>query len=97
MGPVPISKTYIGTNCCAIRIELYEDINQRKCIWKYHLQNGGHFVLAKWDKQPMSIIYFTYLRGQQMVYKKQKNWVKWLLLQSHKIDVFINETRFNEM
>ena len=47
LGPVPISKTHIGANCSAIRNELFEDINQRKCIWKYHLQNGGHFVLAK--------------------------------------------------
>ena len=37
-----------------ILIEIYYTFNSRKCIWKYHLRNSGHFVpwgqLTQWGK-----------------------------------------------
>ena len=36
----------LGTNFVEMQIEI-QISNWRKCIWKYHLRNGGHFVQDK--------------------------------------------------
>ena len=34
----------LGTNFSEIAIDIHIHFHSRKCIWKYRLENGGHFV-----------------------------------------------------
>ena len=36
----------IGTNFNEISIEKFMNIHSRKTVWKCHMENGGHFLLA---------------------------------------------------
>ena len=44
---VLLSIVPLGTNVSEILIKI-QTFHSQKCIWKYHLQNGGHFVQGRW-------------------------------------------------